>query len=94
MESWGIISYARLFHQHRHAHERPDEVAEDRQKDHENDARDTAVDEKLPGGELLALIGDGVGRRADKKVKRHARCGQRCKEDDVGRHMQILRDDE
>ena len=47
---------------------------------------------KLPGSELLALIGDGVGCCADQKVEGHAGGGQGGEGNDVERHDQISGD--
>src|SRR5574340_715992 len=69
-------SRVRLFRrQYLPAHKGPNKVAKYRQNGHEDNAGDPAVDEKLPRGKLFALIGNGIGSRADEQVERHARGG-------------------
>ena len=50
------------------------------------------AEEELARGELLALVGDGVGRRADQQQEGHPGHDQRGEQDHLRRHAEVGRE--
>ena len=78
-----------LGHQDAHAHQGPDDVNRQGHHAHEHDRGRDSVEDELTGGELLGVVGDGVGGRAHQEQEGHARRDQGGEQDDLSGDAQI-----